>query len=202
MTLVRVCAVVELQVVRRQIAEPLGGPAEMQGDRVGGPDVQGQSVGEARLEEVPAVVLVEQGLGFLVRDGGEGELADRGPIQGVPDQVAPLTDATGEPVVDVLLGEVFECQFSLVDSGQKFQGDADAPSEAAVRRGRAAAEGHALAGASQQEPVQKQAGEVRVGGRLVGQLVLQLAGDRFEIFIPCSQYTCAEEEVPDVVPCG
>ncbi|MFD3538511.1 hypothetical protein ACFWUQ_03305 [Streptomyces sp. NPDC058662] len=51
----------DLQVVGRQIAEPLGGRTEEQGDRAGGSDVQGQGVvGETALEEAPAVVLVDR----------------------------------------------------------------------------------------------------------------------------------------------
>ncbi|MFD9574554.1 hypothetical protein ACFWBI_32625 [Streptomyces sp. NPDC059982] len=115
--------VAALQVGRGEVAEAFGGRAEEQGDRAGCPDDQGQGVvGEATLEEGPAVVLIEQGLRFLLRDGGDGELAGEltacGPVQEVADQVAALAGAGGDPVVDVLLGEVFECQFSLVDPGQ------------------------------------------------------------------------------------
>jgi hypothetical protein len=105
--------VAELEVFRRQVAKTFGGQAEQQGDRVAGADVRRQGiVGQAALEERPAIVVVEQVLGLLTRDGGDGQLTGeptaRGPFQEVADQISPLAGGPGDPVVDVLLGEVGE----------------------------------------------------------------------------------------------
>ncbi|GAA1894361.1 hypothetical protein [Streptantibioticus ferralitis] len=105
--------VTELEVFMRQVAKTFGGQAEQQGDRAAGADVRRQGVvGQAALEESPAIVVVEQVLGLLAWDGGDGqfsgELAAGGPFQEVADQVAPLAGGPGDPVVDVLLCEVGE----------------------------------------------------------------------------------------------
>lgn len=129
--------VAELELLRGQMAETFGGRAEQQGDRAGSPDVPRQGiVGQTALEERPSVVFVEQVLGLLPRDGGDGQLAGeptaRGPFQEVADQVAPLAGGSGDPVVDVFLGEVGEGQVALVDPGQEVQGNADAAPQVAV----------------------------------------------------------------------
>ncbi|MET7901137.1 hypothetical protein ABZS86_06530 [Streptomyces sp. NPDC005355] len=201
--------VAELEVLRRQMAETFGGRTEKQGDRAAGTDVRGQGiVGQAVLEEPPSIVVVEQVLGFLSRDGGDCQLAGeptaRGPFQEVPDQVAPLAGSPGDPVINVLLGEVGEGQVALVDPGQEVQGDADAAAQVAVGRGGVVASGGPLTGASKKEPVQGRAGEVGVRGRLVRELVLQPAGNTFEVLVPLVQDAGVDEELADIalVPAG
>jgi hypothetical protein len=152
--------VAELKVLGPQVAEAFGGRAEQQRDRAGGPDVGGHGVvGQTALEESPAVVVIEQVLGLLPRDGGDGELAGettaRGPFQEVADQIAALAGGSGHPVVDVVLGEIGEGQSALVQPGQEVQGDADAAPQVAVGGGGVAAIGRPLAGAAEQKPVQE-----------------------------------------------
>ncbi|WSB24455.1 hypothetical protein OHB02_30110 [Streptomyces albidoflavus] len=118
--------VARLEVIRRQVADVFGGRAEEQDDRAGGPHVRWQGVvGETALEERPSVVLVEQILELLPGGGGNGELTSeptaRRPFEEVSDQIAPLTGGPGDPVVDVLLGEVGEGQAALVHPGQELQ---------------------------------------------------------------------------------
>lgn len=64
--------------------------------------------------------------------------------------------------------------------------------------------GGPLTGASEQEPVQERAGEVGVRGRLVRELVLQPAGNAFEVLVPLVQDAGVNEELADValVPAG
>jgi hypothetical protein len=119
----------ELDVFRRQLAKAFGGQAKQQGDRAVGPDIWWQGiVGQTALEEPPAIVVVEQVLGFLARDGWDGQFAGepaaRGPFQEVADQLVPLVGGPDDPVVDVLLGEVGEGQSALVHPGQEIQGAA------------------------------------------------------------------------------
>ncbi|MGW7449086.1 hypothetical protein [Kitasatospora sp. NPDC054795] len=177
--------VVELEVLRCQMAKTFRGRAEQQGDRATGADVHRQgSIGQAALEVPPAIVVIEQVLGLLARDGWDGQFAGEsaacGPLQEVADQVAPLTDGSGDPFADVLLGEVGEGQAALVHPGQEVQGDAAAAPQVAVGRGGMAADGGALACSPEQEPVQVRAGEVGVGHRLVREFVIQPAGNMFD----------------------
>lgn len=193
----------ELEVVRRQAAEPFGGRAEQQGDRAGSPDIGRHGVvGEAALEELPAIVLAEYVLRLLPRDGGDGQLAGevtaRGPAQEVADQVAALAGGSGDPVVDVLLREVGEGETVPVRPGQEFKGDAEPAPQVAVGGGGVAAGGRSLAGSSQQEPVQERAREVSVRGRLACELVLQPAGDALEVLVALVQDAGVDEELTDV----
>ncbi|MCT9075226.1 hypothetical protein [Streptomyces fulvoviolaceus] len=201
--------VAELEVLGRQMAKAFGGRTEQQGDRAGSPDVRRQGiVSQATLEERPPIVLIEQVLGFLPRDGGDGELASeptaRGPLQEVSDQVAALAGGSGDPVVDVLLGEVGESQAALVHPGQEVQGDADAASQVAVGGGRMATNCGPLACSPEQEPVQERTGEVGVRSRPVGEFVLQPARDAFEVLVPLVQDAGVDEELADValIPAG
>lgn len=201
--------VVELEVLGRQMAETFGGRTEQQGDRTGSSDVRGQGiVGQTALEEGPSIVLVEQVLGLLPRDGGDGQFAGeataRGPFQEVSDQVAALAGGSGDPVVDVFLGEVGEDQVALVHPGQEVQGDADAAPQVAVGGGWMVAVGGPLACSSKQEPVQERAGEVGVCGRLVREFVRMPALDAFEVLVAFLQDACVNEELTDValVPTG
>lgn len=174
-----------------------------------GADVRRQGiVGQAALKEWPSVVLVEQVLGLLARDGGDGQLAGeptaRGPFQEVSDQVAALAGGSGDPVVDVLLGEVAEGQASLVHPGQEVQGDADTAPQVAVGGGGMVPDGGPLACSPKQEPVQERTGKLGVRARLVRELVLQPAGDAFEVLMTLVQHAGVYQELPDValVPAG
>jgi len=115
-------------LVSGQVPDAFAGQGEQQGERAGGPDVDGHGrIGQALLQELPAFVVAEQVSGLLARDERDGELAGEtafgGPFQEIADEVAGLRAAGFQPPVDVVLAQVAQCQFLLIKPGQQVQGE-------------------------------------------------------------------------------
>lgn len=111
------------ELVGGEVADPLELEAEEQDECPCGADDDRQGVvGEALLQEVPSLVVVEEVGGFLAWDGSDGESAAEssvcGPLQEVADPVAALGLLLVEPAVEVVLAELGQSGFLLVDPGQ------------------------------------------------------------------------------------
>ncbi len=173
--------------------DPLSLEAEQQDEGTSCPDAGGQGViGEAPLQQLPAVVVAEQVRRLLARDERDGELAGEpaasGPCQEVADAVAALGVLLVQPAVDVVLAQLLQPDFLLVEPGQQLQGNQDPAAQVTAGRGRVAARGRAAAGSPQQEPVQERADQVRVRGWLADQVVLEPGRDPFEILVSSGQH--------------
>ena len=106
--------------------------AEQQDEGTGSADPGGQGfVCEAALEELPPLVVVEEVRRFLAREDGDvqaaGEAAGGGPVQEVPDAVAPLGLLLCEPAVDIILPEAGQGGSLLVGPGQELVSPWTAP---------------------------------------------------------------------------
>jgi hypothetical protein len=120
-----------------KVADPLELEAEQQDEGPGGADADGQgAVGEAALEELPSLVVVEEVRRFLARDGRDGEAAAEaaggGPAEEVADAVTALGLFLAEPAVDVVLAEPGQGGSLLVDPGQKLESDQDPAAQLAA----------------------------------------------------------------------
>ncbi|WP_097870065.1 hypothetical protein [Streptomyces sp. rh34] len=91
-------------------------------------DLEGQrGVGEALLEELPVGVLIEA-LGVGLRAVGDEQVAAVAAAGGPDHEVADLVvgaGAAGEPCVDLVLGDVGECQTPLPHGGKERGGQVD-----------------------------------------------------------------------------
>src|SRR5208282_3771529 len=120
-----------------EMADALGLEGEQEDEGASSPGLDGDRlVGQATLQELPALFIVEQVCGFLARDGRDGELTaettGRGPVQEVADAVAALGAFLVEPAVQVVLTELSERGSLRVDPGQKVQGDQDPATQLAA----------------------------------------------------------------------
>src|SRR5438128_4433730 len=118
------------ELVGGEMADALGLEGEEEGEGASGPGLDGDRlVGQATLQELPALVILEQVCRFLARDGRDGELTaettGRCPVQEVADAVAALGAFLVEPAVQVVLAELPEFGSLGVDPAQKVQGDQD-----------------------------------------------------------------------------
>lgn len=119
------------ELVGGELADPLGLEGEQDGERSGSPGLDGERfVGEAAVQELPALVVVEQVDGLLTGDGGDGETSAEsavgGPAEEVADAVASLGVLLVEPPVEVVLAELGECGPVGVDPAQEVEGNQDA----------------------------------------------------------------------------
>ena len=186
------------------MAYPLELEAEQQDEGAGGADADGHgAVGEAALEELPSLVVVEEVGGLLARDRRDGETAAEaavgGPAEEVADPVAHLGLLLAEPAVDVVLAELGQRGSLLAGPGQELQGDQDPDAQLAAYRGGERPPGGPVASAAQQGPVQERADEERVLGRLAGQVVLEPGGDAFKVLVALGQDTGLDQDLPEVV---
>src|SRR5208282_6717388 len=168
-----------------EMADALGLEGEQEDEGASSPGLDGDRlVGQATLQELPALFIVEQVCGFLARDGRDGELTaettGRGPVQEVADAVAALGAFLVEPAVQVVLTELSERGSLRVDPGQKVQGDQDPATQLAACGGGVGVLARAGAGAAQQVPAQERADKAGVLGWLAVQVVVEPGRNPFE----------------------
>jgi hypothetical protein len=186
------------------VPDSLGLEGEQQDECAGCPGLDGQLLaGQAALQEMPALVVVEQIGGFLARDKRDGELtaeaASRGPVQEVADAVAALGIFPVEPSVEVVLAEVSQGDFLGIDPGQKVQGHQDPAAQVAAGGGGIGALACAIAGTAQQIPAEVRADEVGVLGRLVGQVVVEPARNPLEVLVPFGKHARLHHHLPEML---
>jgi len=166
--------------------------AEQQDEGTGSADPGGQGfVCEAALEELPPLVVVEEVRRFLAREDGDvqaaGEAAGGGPVQEVPDTVAPLGLFLSEPAIDIVLPELGQSGSLLIDPCQELKSDQDPDAQLPAYCGRERTSCGPGASAAQQGPVQERADKKRVLGRLARKVMLKPGGNAFKVLVALGQ---------------